>query len=306
MKISARLQRLITEALAHSLPVQIMVRITKIVDPDYDLYERTGFPANMPIPNISAARQITIDIIAQGLLIDFIEAMIDVHENGIMGKTYHIRLLPQIIKEIEALGYSYNHDEGTFFEKSDGLKTMNWGILLPGKMYDLTFMSIDIVNNTQLVRKYNKEIIAEVYADLKEFFTREVEKRNGRIWNWEGDGGLAAFNYDDKNVKAVLSGIDILLDLFLYNLFKCPLKEPLQVRIAVHTGPCQFSFNIREIQSETLRTVSELVTKYGLPDHLTISPSVYSDLGSKLELFFKPITLKSSNFVYQYHVEWED
>jgi len=294
------------DALAHSLPVHTMVRIAKNVDPDYDLYERTGFPINMPIPNINAARQITVDIIAQGLLIDFLEALIDVHENGIMGRSFHIRLLPQIIKEVEALGYSYNQDEGTFFEKSDGQKTMNWGILLPGKMYDLTFMSIDIVNNSQLVRKYKKELIADVYADLKELFSHEVEKRNGRIWDWEGDGGLAAFNFDDKNVKAVLSGIDILLALFLFNLFKCPLKEPVQIRIAVHTGPVQYSINIREMKSETLRSLSELVTEYGTPDHLTISPSVYSDLGSKLELFFKPVTLKQGNYIYQYHLEWEE
>ncbi|MBN1525042.1 MAG: hypothetical protein JW904_11195 [Spirochaetales bacterium] len=306
MKIPSRLQRIIIDALSQSLPVHTMVRIAKNVDPDYDLYERTGFPANIPIPNINAARQITTDIIAQGLLIDFIEVLIDVHENGLMGKTTSIRFLQQIIKEISALGFTYNADEGSFIEKSDGKKTQNWGILLEGKMYDLTFMSIDIVDNTQLVRKYNREVIQEVYSNLRDIFTRQVEKRNGRIWCWEGDGGLAAFNFDDKNVKAVLSGIDILLDVFLYNLFKCPLKQPVSIRIAVHNGSCQFQFNATDIQSETLRTLDKIMSNHATPDSLIISPGVYSDLGSKLELFFKPVTLRNGKYNYQYRLEWEE
>ncbi|HEQ70948.1 MAG TPA: hypothetical protein ENN69_00525 [Spirochaetia bacterium] len=306
MKIRTKLQRLVANALSQSLSVHTMVRVVKMVDPDYDLYERTGFPPNIPIPTIDAARQMTQDIIQEGLLIDFVENLIEIHEKGLMGKNVNIRFLSDIIKELENIGYSYNIEERTFIEKSDGNKTVNWGILIEGKSYELTFLSIDIVGNTELVRKYGSRLISDVYADLRELFAHHVEKRNGRIWKWEGDGGLASFYFEDKNIKGVLSGIEILHDLFFYNLLKCPLSEPLKVRLAAHTGPCQFLENTVGIASDTLNVLKFLSDDFTIADSLTISPSVYSDLGSKLELFFKPVTLASGKYIYRYRLEWEE
>jgi hypothetical protein len=38
-----------------------------------------------------------------------------------------------------------------------------------------------------------------------------VYRRNGRVWRWEGDGGVLAFLFGDKNVQAALAGIAELL-----------------------------------------------------------------------------------------------
>lgn len=307
MKIPSKLERLVTNALSQSMPVHTMLRLVKTVDPDYDLYERTGFPPNIPIPSINAASQITKDIIQEGLLINFVENLIEVNEKGLMGKKLNIRFLSTIIKEIENLGYLYHPQEGTFIEKGDSKKTNNWGILLEGKYYELAFLAIDIVKNTELARKYGDNLVADIISHLREIFTRHVEKRNGRVWKWEGDGGLAAFYFDDKNVKAVLSGIDIILDLFFFNLFYSPLKkENLKIRLAAHTGSCPYLSDLSMLTTDTLASLKYLLNDLTAPDTFSISPSVYSDLGSKLELFFKPVTLKNGKYIYSYQLEWED
>jgi hypothetical protein len=126
------------------------------------------------------------------------------------------------------------------------------------------------------------------------------------VWIWEGDGGLAAFHFEDKNVKAVLCGVDLLQELFFYNLLKSPFKEGIKVRIAVHTGPCQLSATIEKTKSDTINTVKLLSEEFTLPESMTISPSVYSDMGSKLECFFKPVTLKTGKYLYRYQIEWEE
>jgi hypothetical protein len=46
--------------------------------------------------------------------------------------------------------------------------------------------------------------------------------------------------------------------------------------------------------------------EYTTPDTMTISPNVYSDMGSKLELFFKPFSSKNGKYLYQYMIEWEE
>ena len=135
---------------------------------------------------------------------------------------------------------------------------------------------------------------------------RHIEKRNGRIWGWEGDGGLAAFYFQDKNVNAALSAIEIILDLFFYNQFKCRLNEPLQARIAIHTGQCQFFQDLKRMQNDILRSLEVLESEYTLPNTITLSPSVYHDLGSKLENCFIPIEIKKGHYIYRYNLIWED
>ena len=132
-----------------------------------------------------------------------------------------------------------------------------------------------------------------------------VEKRNGRIWGWEGDGGLAAFYFKEKNINAVLSAIEILLELLFYNMFKCPFNETLKVRIALHTGQCQFFQDLKRIQNDTLRILEVLEVEHTLPNTITLSPSVYHDLGRKLEKYFVPIEVRRGHFIYRYQLKWE-
>jgi class 3 adenylate cyclase len=305
-RIPSKFQRLIVNSLSQSMPIHTMVRIMKLLNGTYDLYERTGFPPTIPIPSIDAAKQITRDIIQDGRLVDFVKILVEVNTIGMMGKKISIRFLSQIIKELETLGYVFDEATGNFKEKSNGRTTAHWGVLLEGKTYDLTFLMMDIVQNTELVRKYDQAFIADIYGTVRDMFVRIIEKRNGRVWIWEGDGGLAAFYFDDKNIKAVLCGIELLLELFFYNLMKSPLKEGLKVRLSVHTGPCQLATNIEKSESDTINTLKLLSDEFTLPDSMTISPSVYSDMGSKLELFFKPVTLKTGKYLYRYRMEWED
>ncbi len=306
MRISTRLQRLLTDALSHSMPVHTMIRLARKIIHNYDIYERSGFPPNIPIPTIDAARQITQDVIEEDLVVKFVEILMDIYENGLMGRNISIRFLPQIIKELEYLGLIYDDEYKMFIEKSDMKKTIGWGVLQENSIYDLTFMCIDIVNNSELVRKYPKNDIALAYSDVREIFKYHVEKRNGRIWEWEGDGGIAAFYFQDKNIKAVLSGIDILLELFLYNQLQSVLKEAIQIRLSVHTGPCQFTYNIQNMQSDTLDKLKELENEYAPPNHLVISSGVHYDMGSKLEHFFLSEPIAGGNYVYRYSLQWEN
>jgi hypothetical protein len=305
LKVNAKLQRLIIDALSHSMPVHTMVRIVRRVLPNYDINEQTGFPTNIPVPGQDAAKQIMMDLIEGNLSIKFIEHLIDIYENGLMGRKINIRNLQQIVKNLREIGYEYNHEYGIFLEEHGSIKTTGWGVLQEGTSYEFCFLRLDIVGYTKLVRKYSKKIITSMYTDLQEIVENLVRKRNGRIWGWEGDSALIAFHFQDKNIKAVLTGIEILLELFLYNTFKCKIEELLHVRIAIHTGPCQFYRNIKGRYDDTLRHLELLESKYTLTDSMTISPGAYSDLGTKLEKFFKPVKISSGNHVYRYSITWE-
>ncbi|MBN2737855.1 MAG: adenylate/guanylate cyclase domain-containing protein [Spirochaetales bacterium] len=306
MKISRALTNLLIKSLAESMTVQLMIKTARLLYRDYDIYKQTGIPSNIPIQRRDAANQIIRDVIEKDHVIQFVTTLIDVYKKGIMGRPINVRFLPQILAELKELGLVYSEKEGIFIETSQDQVTRGWSILEEAKIYDFTFIRIDIVDNTKLVRKNKKNVIESVYNDFKRIFKFYVEKRNGRIWTWEGDGGLAAFYLHDKNLEAVLCAMECLVELFFYNLMQCPLKEGLDVRMAVHAGPCQFFNHSQDIKNETLRRLEQIESKFTEPNGLTLSPGVYSDLGGKLEKFFVQVPVEKGNFVYQYKLCWEE
>ena len=305
MKISPRLQSYITQALSQSIEVNLMERLAARIIGGYDLYERTGFPASIPIPQGDAARQITADLARTGNIHRFAELLVEVDRSGVMGRPVSVRLLPQIVKELEILGYRFKEDQGIFIEAGGRGKTKGWGVLIEGQIYELSFLRIDTVGNTALVRKYSKRLVVQVYNEVRRLFSTIVENRDGRLWQWEGDGGIAAFYYGNKNVQAVLSGMEMLLELFMYNLFQCPFSKPLQVRLAVHTGPCPFHENFERVRSDTLRRLEVIESEFAENDSLVITPGVYSDMGNKLDSFFQSLRVSRHNLLYQYKLRWE-
>jgi class 3 adenylate cyclase len=305
MRVNRNLEQLLIKSLYESMSTREMVKLTRQIFPHYNIHERTGFPENMPVPPMHAAEQITEDVIKEEIFLQFVTLLIDVYQNGFMSKKIQIKVLPQILSELMSQGLFYNPEFRTFVENQSEKVSKGWRILEEGKSYEFSLLSIDIVNNTELVRQYPMEKISSTYTDIRELVKKHIEKRNGRIWGWEGDGGLAAFYFQNKNVMAVLSGIDILLDLFFYNVFKCRLNEPLQIRMAIHTGPCQFYHDMGNIKNETVQKLEILVSEHTPPDTLTISPSVYQDLGRKLEKYFKPIPKSKVYNLYQFTLRWE-
>jgi Na+/H+-translocating membrane pyrophosphatase len=60
------------------------------------------------------------------------------------------------------------------------------------------------VKNSKFVRKYTADRIQKTYTDLKDIVDIAIERRNGRVWIWEGVGGLVAFYFSGKNLLAVV------------------------------------------------------------------------------------------------------
>jgi hypothetical protein len=305
VKVHARFSSLFINALSQSMPVDQMQRVARMVIPNYDIYERSGFPPAIPIPRADAARHILKDFSTEGLLVKLIEALIDITSHGTMGREVRIALLPHIVAEVEAQGFHYSPEKGVFVEADSGTRTMGWGTLREGRTYEFALLRIDIVGNTELVRRYPREQVAAAYAAVREMVTRLVEKRDGRIWSWEGDGALAAFYFLDKTIQATLCGMEITHELFLYNLMGRSLPEPILARLAVHAGPCRFLQSAKESGGDTIRRVELQESQYTTPGCLTVSPGVFTDLGSKLSPLFLPLPGPEGGNVYRYALECE-
>ena len=305
MKLSSRMSSLFVNALSQSMPVELMESIARMVIPNYDIYERSGFPSSIHMPRVDAARYILKEFSQEGFLVKFVEALIHVSADGYMGNPVRMPLLPRIIAEVEELGFRYSPQEGVFVEAGARARTMGWGTLREGRTYEFALLRADIAGNSEMVRRYPREEIATAFTKVRELITARVEKRRGRIWGWEGDGCLAAFYFQDKTIQATLCGMELVHELFLYNLLGRSLPEPVLVRLAVHAGPCRFEKSVKESAGDTIRRAELLESRFTPPGCLTVSPGVFTDLGSKLAPLFTPIPGPDASTLYRYALEWE-
>ena len=74
-----------------------------------------------------------------------------------------------------------------------------------------------------------------------EFLKGKLDRWEGRIWNWAGDGGIVAFRGEENVPRAVSCGMEILSALPVFNMQPDkPIKDEIYLRIALDFGPLKF------------------------------------------------------------------
>ena len=306
LQITRNLKNLCIKALNQSMDVHEMRHMARRIIPDYDIYKQTGFPESFAIPSIDAAKQIVSDIINSKLFFQFIQNLIHLDQKGFMGKKTRISYLNDIIKEIYNNGYIFNLENEIFVENSKVLKTRNWGALQEGETYSMAFLSIDIIGNTKLVQKYPKHLVETTYTELNYIVQNAIDKRNGRIWMWEGDGGIIAFFFGNRNRDATLSAIEILNNMFLYNRTLCKLTEPIRIRASVHSGVCEYTErNDYFKKMDVMKTIDVMEKKHSKAKSICISYPVRMMLDGFIANQFLPLGSNNTSQFYRYDLEWD-
>ncbi len=306
MDISRKVQSLCSKSLSEAMDVHTMCHVARRLLPGYDIHKQTGFPESFAIPNRDAADTIVRNIIQNDLFLKFIETLLRIEKEGIMSKKIQIPYLNEILKGIYNNGYLYDKTNQMFVENPRIRKTRNWGTLQEGETYTLAFLGIDIIDNTGIVKRYPGETVERTYTEFSYIVQNTTEKRNGRLWSWEGDGGVIAFFLGNKYQDAVLSAFEIVNQLFLYNRTLCPLKEHLHFRISVHSGECEYTKDKNRLtQSEPIKTLMEMEKKYSGTDTVCVSFPVKMMIDGFIAKQFFPLKGSGKNRYFLYELRWE-
>ena len=288
-----------------SISVDLMVRFAKQIDPNYDIYRQTGFREGLPIPNQIAAQRIVEDMINTGRYIDFVETLVQVDAKGYMGHRYSLKGLDNVVDGIIDEGFTFDKVSGQFFENQRERISPNWGRLVDGDERKMTLLRIDIVGNSELVKKNPMAKIEKSYNDLRGIIKRAVTARLGRLWSLEGDGALAAFLFGSMEKMAVYAGIEIIHELFFYNRLHNTLESPLNIRIGAHIGPVRYSGSEMErLKNETVKqTVSyEALAKN---NSLCVSYNLFITMDQIVLKLFSPVKTSRSSVYRLYGLEVE-
>ncbi len=306
MKIKSATITLCKRALYESVSTNDMCVFAKLLNNSYDIYERSGFPRNVPISNQNAANQIVKDVIEDKRFIDFIEVLVKVSTVGYMGRVYAINHLPLIIRNLQKEGFCFHERTGQIFEDSVQRATPNWGRLINGDEITTALLRLDIVDNSTLVKNENSKKIKKAYKDFHDIVEQAVLSRAGRLWAWEGDGALAAFVFGEKEKSVLTTGMEILNELFFYNRFNNPLGEDIRVRIAAHAGTIKYYSDLSQLlKNQLIKEVMDLEKNATAIDSFSVSPNLFISVDDVIQKLFSEKTHKGFGKVRKYCINME-
>ena len=148
-----------------------------------------------------------------------------------------------------------------------------------GERRQLTVMFCDLVGSTALSEKLDPEDLHELVSAYQHAIRRVVQRYDGYIAQYLGDGILAYFGYpaahEDDAVRGVQAGLDILADISALKT-----RVPVQVRIGMHTGPVVIGSIGEGMRAEKLAlgmtpNVAARVQGVAQPQTLAISGSTF-------------------------------
>lgn len=236
---------------------------------------------------------------AAGILVDYcvekhreiilLEFLIQIDGTIFLGQPKNFEGLESFLLKFSQIGYSYNPVKRKIVHgKEDPMDKKNWGALKEGKTYNITILSLDIVENSRLVKKYGTGKMKKIYASLWTFLRERLSSYNGRIWSWAGDGGLLAFAMKDHLIHGVKFAMEIQNLMILFNYDPSyPLKEPIKLRIGIDSGKIPFLFSTGQIVSEVINYAAHLEKGICKPGLIAVSSQVYREMGKGYSGFFE-------------------
>jgi class 3 adenylate cyclase len=306
MQIKTHLKNTAVKALCESMEVKTMVQLVNEILPRYDLRRRLDVRESVAVPTANAARQIVDDICRAGLFPQFVLVLARAQDRGLGGRKYRIAYLPFLVHGLATEGFVYDRENDMFIEDGRARKTPNWGVLREGGEYPLTFLRFDVSGNSALVRNNPAKKVEKTYREIFAFINAALDRRNGRLWSFQGDGGLAAFAFAGKDNAAVMCAVEALHELFLYNKYRLSLASPVHMRFAVHSGNAVYSANTESLKKgDTVKEVLDIEAKHTAADSVTLSKKVHTGLDKRLADLFAPVTARYQHALYRYELGLE-
>ena len=150
-----------------------------------------------------------------------------------------------------------------------------------GERRQLTVMFCDLVGSTALSEQLDPEDLQTVVRTYQEVSAQVIERYEGYIAQYLGDGLLVYFGYptahEDDASRSIHAGLEILTAL---HQARSRFPQPVQVRIGIHTGPVvvgQMGGGSRREQlalGETPNLAARVQGK-AAPDTVVISSATY-------------------------------
>ncbi len=271
-----------------SLRTEQISHLGRDVDPNFDLAAISGFGEKIVIPRQVAVQCVLDFFRSDSQLLAFTAYMLTRRGMGASGGVIKLQGEDRLLSVLKEQGWVFDEKAGRFHrDQSQGL-TADWGVMEEGHEYYHSFASVDIVGSSELIRTNVKDDVETTMARLRTYIYSHVERMNGRIWAWYGDGGMAVFYGDDSVGRCVLSMMRMLVYLPVFNIAQNELRPETDIRLRVgaHHGTAVYQRDISKIVSPDLRFTMDIEKNRGEPNSIAITDSLFQNLRQEIRSAF--------------------
>jgi class 3 adenylate cyclase len=260
-------------------------------DHTYSTHSVAGVDKKVSISPLNAARMLVENCEKNGKLKDLFAFVFELDGAPLNGRAVKLDGLETLLYRLSRSGTYYDYTRRRFVEFDKEKKILpSWGVLKNGKEYPIAVASVDICQNSELVRKHKPAVMEKIYLRLWGFLRHKLELYDGRMWSWAGDGGLFAFRGEESIVKAVSCCLEILYTMPVFNLRPDkPIPTDICLRIGMDFGPVKFFDDTGRIVSEAINYAAHLEKQATKPTALSISDSIHGILPACLKAPFSDI-----------------
>ncbi len=276
------------ELIAQNFKPDEIDELGRLLFKQYNSHDLTNTETHFTLSPRKCASALVEECIAKNQVDRLIELVVSLDDQTIKGRQLRIDGLELFLREFANSGRIYDFKRRKVVTlKKDLEDQVNWGSLNSGRQYPITVMSLDVVDNSLLVKQYGNRIMEKVYFHLRRYLEERIARYDGRIWNFAGDGGLIAFTFKGHQDRAVFCGLEIQRSIPLLQLREdVPVKKPVALRIGLDTGKVKFQMETGAIVSEVINYASHLEKKHAQPGSVAVSGTLHGELSPKLSSLF--------------------
>ena len=254
----------------------------------YSSHEIAGEDLHITISRRRAARLLVEHAEERESLAGIVRLVAELDGGIFRGKRLNVTGIEAFFNSLAKVGIVYDPNKRRLYHTKEDISALkNWGSLRDGRSYNVSFISVDIVQNSLLVREYGTRTMEKLYFLLRQFLDRKLADYDGRVWSWAGDGGILAFAFADNVNRAVKCAIDIQTSLPLFNISpENPVNRRVALRTAVDTGRVRFYSDTWRIVSDVINYVAHLEKAATEPGRISISERVINGTDPKILSIF--------------------
>jgi class 3 adenylate cyclase len=253
----------------------------------WSIHSIAGLEAKRSISPLNAAKILVEEAERKNRLKDLFSFAIELDGSPLNSKVVKLEGLENLLYRLARTGRHYDFSKRRFVDIDDHTRLLNWGALREGREYPLVIASVDICDNSTLVKKYSTKVMERVYYRLWSFLKTRVDRWEGRIWSWAGDGGLLAFRGDQGAANAVSCGLEIMATLPVFNMQPDKaIKDEIHLRMGLDLGPVKFSMDTGRIVSDVINYAAHLEKKGTKPRAMSVSETVHARLPTPMQCMF--------------------
>ncbi|TVR31753.1 MAG: adenylate/guanylate cyclase domain-containing protein [Spirochaetaceae bacterium] len=294
------LEKDLIELLATNFKAAQIEELGKLLFGNFDIYKLLNEQNHITIPARRAAQLLVQHCSECNCHPKLIHLLVETDGSQFMGRQANVEGIELFLDKLTGSGLAYDFSRRQVIKiKDDPFELMNWGSLRNGRSYPLTVLSLDVVGSSALSRSHGARKVGKALFQLAQHVKDRLRPYDGRIWNWNGDGGIIAFAFKEHEVRAVQFALELQLTMPVLNTrMELPDKVDLALRAGLDSGKLTFANDVGAIVSDVINYACHLEKSAVPAGSIGLSKTLHACLPARLAApFSKRITFQDREAV---------